>query len=80
MQALLWNSIYWNEEERDRRCEKRIGNKTKSPRQKREYATNLEKKKEASRNNARESKHDSDANISKFYAETEFGPEFICIC
>ena len=34
-------------------------------------AAQAEKKREASRNKARESKLDSDANISKFYNETE---------
>ena len=27
-----------------------------------------------------EKKMDSDANLARFYAEIEFGPEFICIC
>ena len=27
-----------------------------------------------------EEKMNSDANLAKYYAEIEFGPEFICIC
>jgi hypothetical protein len=44
------------------------------------YHENQETLSKKAREKAQEKKRDSDANLSKFYKDIEFGPEFICIC
>ena len=84
-----------NEKERKQRLRARIGKEKVNEQQRQAYARNQEslrqKKRERyqenqetlskkARERAQEKKHDSDANLSKFYKDIEFGPEFICVC
>ena len=69
-----------NKREQVKAWRKKTGNKRRLAKQREEYAVNPEKKREYSKNRARETKLDSNANLAKFHQDIEFGPEFICIC
>ena len=63
--------------EHDRRHTKE---KRRTWKQKSREKLGTKKELENKRKSYEKQKKDSDANLKKFYQETEFGPEFICVC